>query len=281
MPAKHPKKHSAVPDAEPTTPSPSPASDVSAAELRAQMAILAEQVRRLGDRVGGTDDAWAAPAAEPVVVESPAPSGSAAGQPAAPSQPPSAPQAASTSAPQAASTSASALGGDAPPARAHVVSVPLAYVRLAAAADPEPRQPDVAPTPAAPEPAAGRDEALIAERTGRLIASVIAMAERAAEQIRESAEREAASIRAGTTGDLASADRPGPDLAPSQRGAPDLAASQTGLDVLEHQRQALAALAAEADRIEAATEGLRAQARALDAERQRLYEAIGAARRNG
>jgi hypothetical protein len=273
MPAKHPKKHSAVPDAQPTTPSPSPASDVSAAELRAQMAILAEQVRRLGDRVGGTDDAWAAPAAEPVVVQSPAPSGPAAGQPAAPSQPPSAPQ--------AASTSASAPGGDAPPARAHVVSVPLAYVRLAAAADPEPRQPDVAPTPAAPEPAAGRDEALIAERTGRLIASVIAMAERAAEQIRESAEREAASIRAGTAGDLASADRPGPDLAPSQRGAPDLAASQTGLDVLEHQRQALAALAAETDRIEAATEGLRAQARALDAERQRLYEAIGAARRNG
>ena len=273
MPAKHPKKHSAVPDAEPTTPSPSPASDVSAAELRAQMAILAEQVRRLGDRVGGTDDAWAAPAAEPpaaepVVVESPAPSVSAAGQPTAPSQPPSAPPAASAS------------GDDGPPARAHVVSVPLAHVRLAAAAHPDPRQPDVAPTPAAPEPAAGHDEALIAERTSRLIASVIAMAERAAEQIRESAEHEAASIRAGTAGDLASADRPGPDLAPSQRGAPDLAASQTGLDVLEHQRQALAALAAETDRIEAATEGLRAQARALDAERQRLYEAIGAARRN-
>jgi hypothetical protein len=277
MPAKHPKKHSAVPDAEPTTPSPSPASDVSPAELRAQMAILAEQVRRLGDRVGGADDAWAAPAAEPpaaepVLVESPAPSGSAGAEPAAPPQPPRAPQ--------AASTSASASGDDSPQARAHVVSVPLAYVRLAAAAHPDPRQPDVAAAPAAPEPAAGHDEAPIAERTSRLIASVIAMAERAAEQIRESAEREAASIRAGTAGDLASADRPGPDLAPPQRGAPDLAASQTGLDVLEHQRQALAALAAETDRIEAATEGLRAQARALDAERQRLYEAIGAARRN-
>jgi hypothetical protein len=277
MPGKHPKKHSAVPDAEPTTLSPSPSSDVSAAELRAQMAILAEQVRRLGDRVGGTDDAWAAPATEPPATEPPvgeshAPSGPAAAEPAAPSQPPSAPH--------AASTSASASGDDAPPVRAHVVSVPLAYGRSAAAAHPGPQQPDVAAVPTTPAPAAGPDEEQIAERTSRLIASVIAMAERAAEQIRDSAEREAASIRSGTAGDLAPADRPRPDLAAQQRGALDLAASQTGLDVLERQRQALAALATETDRIEAATERLRAQARALDAERQRLYEAIGAARRN-
>jgi len=276
MPAKHPKKQSAVPDAEPTTPSPSPASDISAAELRAQMAILAEQVRRLGHRVGGTDDAWAAPATEPVaaepaVVESPAPGGSAAAEPGAASQPPSAPP--------GASTSASAPADDGPPARAHVVSVPLAHVRPAAAA--HPGQPDVAAAAVTPAPVAGHDEEPIAERTSRLIASVIAMAERAAEQIRESAEREAASIRAGTAGGLAPADRPSPDLAPPQCGAPDLAASQTGLDVLERQRQALAAIAAETDRIEAATERMRAQARALDAERQRLYEAIGAARRNG
>jgi ABC-type transporter Mla subunit MlaD len=49
--------------------------------------------------------------------------------------------------------------------------------------------------------------------------------------------------------------------------------------VLERQRQALEALAAESDRIEAATERLREQARTLDAERRRLDEAIAAARR--
>jgi len=271
MSGKHPKKRNPVPDAEPTTPSPSPASDVSAAELRAQMAILAEQVRRLGDRVGGTGDAWAAPVAEPPaaespVVESPAPGGSAAGRPAPRSQLPSDPPA------------ASAPGGvDVPPSRAHVVSVPLAYVRPAAVAHPGPPQPDVVPAPA---PAVGHDEDPIADGTSRLVASVLAMAEHAAEQIRERAEHEAAAIRANAARDHAPEDRRTPDLAaPAPSGDLDLAASQTGLDVLEHQRQALAALAAETDRIEAATERLRAQARALDAERQRLYDAIGAARR--
>jgi hypothetical protein len=150
-------------------------------------------------------------------------------------------------------------------------------MRQADPAHPGPSQPDVATAPA---PAAGQDEEPIAEQISHLIASVIAMAELAAEQIRESAEREAASIRAEADGDLAPADRPAADLAPAQRGAPDLGASQTALDVLERQRQALAALATETDRIETATEHLRAQARALDAERQRLYELIGAARQN-
>jgi hypothetical protein len=243
MSGKHPKKHSPVPDAEPTTPSPSPASDVSAAELRAQMAILAEQVRRLGDRVGGTGDAWAAPltpspATQPVVAESPPPIGSAVVEPGA------------------------------PPPGAHVVSLSLEHARPAAAAHHAPR-PDLAAVPAT-EPA---------ELTSRLMASVIEMAERAAQQIRESAEREAARIRAGATSDLPRADPPIPDPPAPQRCTPEPAPSQTGSEVLEHERQALAALAAETDRIEAAAERLRAQARALDAERQRLYEAIGAARR--
>jgi hypothetical protein len=238
MSGKHPKKHSPVPDAEPTTPSPSPASDVSAAELRAQMAILAEQVRRLGDRVGGTGDAWAAPAVEPPVAESPAPIGSAVVEPAA------------------------------PPPGVHVVSLSLEHARPAAAAHHAPRS-DLAAVPAT-EPA---------ELTSRLMASVIEMAERAAQQIRESAEREAARIRAGATSDLPRADPPSPDPPAPQRCTPEPAPSQTGSEVLEHERQALAALAAETDRIEAAAERLRAQARALDAERQRLYEAIGAARR--
>jgi hypothetical protein len=267
MSGKHPKKHNAIPDAEPAAPSPSPASDVSAAELRAQMSILAEQVRRLGDRVGGTGDAWSAPVAKQPVVESPAPSASDASPPAAPSQRPSDPP------------PASAAGGmDVPPSRAHVVSVPLAYVRPAAVAHAGPPPPEVVPAPA---PVGGHDEDPIADGTSRLLASVLAMAERAAEQIRERAEHEAAAIRANAAGGHAPEDRHTPDLAPpAPSGALDLAASQTGLDVLERQRQALAALAAETDHIEAATERLRAQARALDAERQRLYDAIGAARRD-
>ena len=51
MPGKHPKKRTLVGPDEPTSARPH-SSEVSAAELRAQMAILAEQVRRLGDRVG-------------------------------------------------------------------------------------------------------------------------------------------------------------------------------------------------------------------------------------
>jgi hypothetical protein len=241
MPGKHPKKRSVVPDGEPSRSSPPAASDVSAAELRAQMAILAEQVRRLGDRVGRTDDAWTtpltpSPATQPVVAESPPPIGSAEVEPAA------------------------------PPPGAHVVSLSLEHARPAGAAHHAPR-PDLAAVPAT-EPA---------ELTSRLMASVIEMAERAAQQIRESAEREAARIRAGAT--LPRADPPIPDPPAPQRCTPEPAPSQTGPEVLDRERQALAALAAETDRIEAAAERQRAQARALDAERQRLYEAIGAARR--
>jgi hypothetical protein len=240
MPGKHPKKRSVVPDGEPAAATPPAAGDVSAAELRAQMAVLAEQVRRLGNRVGRTDDAWSAPvtptpAAQPVVAESP-PIGSAAGEPAA------------------------------PPPRAHVVSVPRAHARPTAGPHDDPRLAAVS----APEPD---------ELTGRLMASVIEMAERVAQQIRESAEREAARIRAGATSDLPGADRPPPDPPVREHRTPEPAPSQTGPEAIEGERQALATLAAEADRIEAATERLRAQARALDAERQRLYEAIGAARR--
>jgi hypothetical protein len=270
MAGKHPKKRSVVPDGEPVTASRAPASDVSPAELRAQMAILAEQVRRLGDRVDRTDDGWSAPPTEPPVIEVPPPSEAAAVEPAAPSQPPSAPPTAAAPA---------ATGDDAPAARAHVVSEPFAYVRPPAAAHPGPPPPDVASLPAAAPPAAEHDEQSIAERTSRLIASVIAMAERAAEQILESAEREAAAIRAGGSGERAPADRRTADRPAPPRSEPDVASPRSGLDLLERQRQALEALAAESDRIEAATERLREQAHALDAERRRLDEAIAAARR--
>jgi hypothetical protein len=265
MAGKHPKKRSAVPDGEPATGSRAPATDVSPAELRAQMAVLAEQVRRLGDRVERTDDAWSAPTTEPAVIEELPPSESPAVEPAAPSRPLSVPP-----------TSA---GDDAPPAHAHVVSVPLAYAPPPAAADPGPTPADDASLPAAAPPAAEHDEQPIAERTSRLIANVIATAERAAEQILESAEREAAVIRAGTTADHAPADRRTADRRAPARSEPEVASPQGELDALERQREALEALAAETDRIEAAIERLREQTRVLDAERRRLYEAIAAARR--
>jgi hypothetical protein len=265
MAGKHPKKRSAVPDGEPATASRAPATDVSPAELRAQMAILAEQVRRLGDRVERADDAWSAPPTEPAVNEDPSPSESPAVKPVAPSQPLSVPPA--------------SAGDDAPPAPAHVVSVPLAHVRPPAAADPGPAPADDdASLPAAAPAAAEHDEQPIAERTGRLIANVIAMAERAAEQIVESAEREAAAIRAGTTAEHAPADRRTADRRAPARSEPDVASPQGELDGLERQREALEALASETDRIESAIQRLREQVRVLDAERRRLYEAIAAGR---
>jgi hypothetical protein len=273
MPGKHPKKRSVVPDGEPTAAAPPPAGDASAAKLHAQMAILADQVRRLGDRVGRTDDAWAAtvtqpivtqpPAAQPALAESP-PIGSAAVEHAATPQPsPSDPSAVSAPVTDAA-----------PAPRAHAVSVPLAIARPTAPAHHGPPEPAVAAAPAGEH-----DEQSIAQRTSRLMASVIETAERVAEQIRESAEREAARIRAGAMSEPPAADSRVLDFPGSRDCSPDLAASEAGLEVLERQRQALAALAAESEGIEAATEFLRAQARALDAERQRLDEAIGAARR--
>ena len=263
MAGKHPKKRSAVPDGESATASRAPATDVSPAELRAQMAILAEQVRRLGDRVERTDDAWSAPPTEPTVIEDPSPSESPAVERAA----------------RPLSVPLTTAGDDAPAAHAHVVSVPLDYVPPPAGADPGPRAADDASLPAAAPPAAEPDEQPIAERTSRLIANVIAMAERAAEQILESAEREAAVIRAGTTAEPAPADRRTGDRRAPARSEPDVASPQGELDGLERQREALEALAAETDRIEAAIERLREQARVLDAERRRLYEAIAAARR--
>jgi len=91
-------------------------------------------------------------------------------------------------------------------------------------------------------------------------AELLASAERAAEKIRESARREAARIAAGT----------GPR--PNQLAAELLV-------IVNRQRQTLAVLAAEAERLGQATDVLEAKIRALDGDLQAMYERLGAAPR--
>jgi hypothetical protein len=200
MSGKHPKRDRGVDPGEPTATSRAGLREVSAAELRAQMAILAEQVRQLGHRVDHAADSQ--------------PAGARNGPPTA------------------------------PPALHHSAMVdPTPEPERV---QPVPRQP-LASTTAASTPDA-RDTA--ADHSRHLFESVIATAERAAVEIRARAEREAASIRARASDDL---------LPPTG----DL------VTTLERQRQTLAALAAETDRIAQAVAVLGAQTRALDAERRR------------
>jgi hypothetical protein len=206
MSGKHPKRDRVAEPAEPPAAfrGEPAAREFSAAEVRAQMAILAEQVRQLGKRVGDAVD----------------------------SQP----------------------DRDAPPPSL----APGAYHRSAtvdSAPVPEPT-PDKRRAPP-PPPHAGDT---VDDHTARLFASVIATAERAAAEIHARAEREAARIRGA--------------------GSKPCVAPPTELvDSLERQRQTLAAFASETDRIAHATATLRAQTRALDAERRRMYEALTSARR--
>lgn len=133
---------------------------------------------------------------------------------------------------------------------------------------PPPRPPRTQPAPAAEplaqdsdrppraQPAPAPPAEPLAQHSDRLLADVIAMAELAAAEIRASAERDAARMRARTRETLGEAEA-----------------------ALERHGQALAALGAETDRIEQAIAGLRAQARALEVERRRIDEALEAARR--
>ena len=91
-------------------------------------------------------------------------------------------------------------------------------------------------------------------------AELIASAELAAERIRESARREAERIIGERSGQ------------PRELSVALLAA-------VKRQRQTLAVLAAEAERIDQSAEILRAQIRLLDAEIQRTYELLGASPR--
>jgi cell division protein FtsB len=88
----------------------------------------------------------------------------------------------------------------------------------------------------------------LASRTGEIAVDVIAIAERAAAEIRESARREAARIASRRSDD-----------------EPSLP------DVVSRQRHALAALAAEVERIEHSAEILREQVRLLDTELHRVH----------
>jgi hypothetical protein len=207
MSAKHPKRDRGVDPGEPTATSPAALREVSAAELCAQMAILAEQVRQLGHRVDHAADSQPAAAANARPPAPPAPS-------------------------------------PAPPALHHSAIVdPTPEPERA---QPDSRQPVASTTTASSSCA--RDT--MADHSHRLFEGVIATAERAALELRESAEREAASIRA--------------------RASDDRVAPTTDLvGKLERQRQTLAALAAETDRIAQAVAVLGAPTGALDAEHRR------------
>ena len=213
MSGKHPKRDRDIDRGEPNAaPRPGlPDRELSAAELRAQMAILAEQVRQLGHRIEHAAHSQPAGATHAQPAEPPALHHSAVVDP--------------TPEPERAQ-----------PDR-----------RLPA---PPPRQPAASP-PYSPES--------VTDHSHRLFESVIAAAERAALEIRTSAEREAASIRA--------------------RASDGHVAPTTALEVtLARQRQTLAAFAAETDRIAHAAAVLGAQTRALDAESKRMYETLEGAR---
>ena len=145
---------------------------------------------------------------------------------------------------------------------------------------------DAAPAGNVPAPELGRQIAALAEQVRRLgeraqapdahgvavapptpapspavdLAGMIATAERIAEEIRASARREAARVEA-------------------DRLHEGKAASSGLLAMVKRQRQTLAVLAAETRRIEQSAEILRTQVGALDAELQRMYDALGAAPR--
>jgi hypothetical protein len=105
----------------------------------------------------------------------------------------------------------------------------------------------------APGPPSGEES--LTERSSRLLAGVIAMADLAAAEIRASAEREAADIRERASAAIREAD-----------------------EALERYRQALEGLAGETEHVERAITGLREQAHALDEERRAIEAALRAVR---
>jgi hypothetical protein len=261
-PNPHPQQGSGG-DAQP--PSESSTEELVAADLRRQVAILAEQVRRLGER----------PSADALARRI-----DAAGEPRAPA-------AVELPLPPAPRPRAAASASSPPPTQLEVEP-------LTEPAIPEPERRDAPETEHAggrgaesagvveAEPAGGveaesarvsqtRPSALEApsveqgesfeHRSRRLISSVINLAELAAVEIRTSAELEAAAIRARSSERLS---------APS---ADHLAA------LLERQRQMLSALAAQTERVERAAGVVRAQIRALEAERDHIDRLLESLRR--
>jgi hypothetical protein len=202
------------------------AADEVAADLRRQVAILAEQVRALGNSEAlGAAAPVATPPAEPPV------SRTATDLPLPPAPRPR-------------------PAASAPTAQQPTVREPEPP------ATPIPRPVESSPRDAATAapPAAARET--FAERSSHLVESVVTLAELAAVEIRASAEVEAAAVRAS------SAER--------------TAASSTGqlVVLLERQRNMLAALAAQTERLEQAAAVLRAQIRALQAEREHIADVL-------
>lgn len=195
--------------------------DASAQDLRRQVAILAEQVRRLGDSAAAGSEAG-----DTEILPAP---------------PPPRPRRTTVVQPAVAT-----------PARA--VDPPAPAV-AGAFASPAPAD---AATAQAPSNAAGDT---LSDRSSRLIASVISLAELAAAEIRTSAELEAAMIRARSA---------------EQAGT---ATTDHLLTLLERQRRMVAGLAEQTERLDQASAVLRAQIRALEAERQHIHEVLAASRR--
>jgi len=123
---------------------------------------------------------------------------------------------------------------------------------------PPPSQRSREATPESPiaPPNADPDQETFAQRSSRLVASVVTLAELAAVEIRASAEIEAAAIRS---------------QASAHRAAPT---TSHLLVLLERQRQMLAALSLQTDRLEQAGAVLRAQILALEAEREHIVALI-------
>ncbi|MGA3361515.1 MAG: hypothetical protein ABSD82_05750 [Solirubrobacteraceae bacterium] len=122
------------------------------------------------------------------------------------------------------------------------------------------------PQPEGPPGAEGGVERLagagatFADRSSQLVASVVALAELAAIEIRTGAEVEAAAIRAQT----------------SERASTANTAHLVVL--LERQRRMLAALVAQTERMQRAGAVIRAQIVALEAEREHLQEVLATGR---
>jgi hypothetical protein len=211
--------------------------EVSADDLRAQVAVLAEQVRRLSDARGDRTtaerfdvvsvDAWVAGPDDPPAAEPPVPA----------AEPPI------------------------PAAEPPILAAPLPRVPTVAAAPP--RAPAVGASTAAGAGATADDASgagTLADRSMSLVASVVALAELAAIELRTSAELEAAALRGRSRQRL---EEPTADYL---------------LVLLERQRRMIAALAAQTERIEQAGAVIRAQILALEAEREHLDKLLASQR---
>ena len=246
MPKSHP--HSKRGGEEP----PPADAEVTADDLRAQVAVLAEQVRRLGGTRANRStaerfdvvsvDAWVAGPDDPPPAQPPI----------APAQPASPPAQSAVPPAQPAISAAEPASLTAPPPRSPT---------LAAAPRREPGVGASTTAAGAEGTAAGtRGEETLADRSMSLVASVVALAELAAIELRTGAEIEAATIRGRSRQRL------------NEPTADYLAV------LLERQRRMIAALAAQTERIEQAGAVIRAQILALEAEREYLDKLLASQR---